>query len=183
MIELRWVLVGSHRLLEYRVWESRMNTSTAINPESEWSSWKGVPEVDAVAAGYEADRQCSGCRYWSAMLLRVSSGAREAVCLSLAGPLCGTWVRGHQTCMVWAPATDGAIDEPGKDHARYNSGWAAPMNQCELNQLDALNLLRAIVERDHDFFGADADTSNPDSLYSLIHRGRELIRISEEGVL
>lgn len=66
-------------------------------------------------------KHCEGCRYWSDQIARVDGdGILSAACLSLDSPRAMTFTQGRQTCPGWASNTLGAIDEPGRDPARYH---------------------------------------------------------------
>ena len=66
MIELRWVVFGPNKQLEYRVITPFVDASGALCPSSAgWDSWKIVPEVDADEAANE-DMRASGGLIWDA---------------------------------------------------------------------------------------------------------------------
>ena len=65
MIELRWVVFGQNKQLEYRVITPFVDASGALCPGSEWYSWKIVPEVDADEAAND-DMRASGGLIWDA---------------------------------------------------------------------------------------------------------------------
>lgn len=53
MIELRWVVFGPNRQLEYRVMTPSVDASGAFCPGPGWSHWKVVPKVDGDDAARE----------------------------------------------------------------------------------------------------------------------------------
>jgi hypothetical protein len=64
-----------------------------------------------------ADRNCSGCRYWSEMLAQAGGGTInprgdvEAMCLS-DGPRKGKYTTAETTCDAYAKNSHGAVDDP-----------------------------------------------------------------------
>ena len=61
---------------------------------------------------YGETKNCKGCRYWSEMIARAHGGPVEALCLSEAGPLKGSYTSASRTCDAWASGHHGAVDEP-----------------------------------------------------------------------
>lgn len=66
------------------------------------------------------NRCCAFCRYWSDQLAHVGSDSlMRAACLSLDSPNAMVFTHVGQSCRDWAHNDLGAIDEPGRDPARY----------------------------------------------------------------
>lgn len=59
MFELRWVVFGPNRQLEYRHAVLVVDASGALCPSDQWSNWIIVPKVDGTDAAFE-DVQASG---------------------------------------------------------------------------------------------------------------------------
>ena len=65
MIQLRWVIFGVNRQLEYRSLKLRIDASGALTPlpmagnETDWTDWEIVPEIEGTEALYE-DLRASG---------------------------------------------------------------------------------------------------------------------------
>lgn len=53
MIELRWVVFGRNRQLEYRVLMPAIDASGALCPGPGWGNWTVVPSVDGDEAALE----------------------------------------------------------------------------------------------------------------------------------
>ena len=59
MIELRWIVFGPNKQLEYRILTPSIDASGALCPGTKWTDWKRVPEIDGEEAAYD-DLQASG---------------------------------------------------------------------------------------------------------------------------
>ena len=59
MIELRWVVFGPNRQLDYRVLTPSVDASGALCPGTGWSDWRTVPTIDADEVAYQ-DLAASG---------------------------------------------------------------------------------------------------------------------------
>lgn len=53
MIELRWIVSGPNRALEYRWRVLAVDASGGLCPTDEWGAWTTVPTVEANEAAYE----------------------------------------------------------------------------------------------------------------------------------
>jgi hypothetical protein len=60
MVELRWVVFGPNRQLEYRTKTVVVDNWGSPLRVGEWSDWKIVPSVDGDEAAYEDVRATGG---------------------------------------------------------------------------------------------------------------------------
>jgi len=62
---------------------------------------------------YDGKQNCSGCRFWSEMLARVSGEDLEAMCINKESPKYTRYTSEIITCEKWLSGHLGAVDQPG----------------------------------------------------------------------